>query len=315
MPFPDAAWKERTQCAICSSKSATLERMVDVFPIQRCDDCGFLQTAKILRPEALIAFYSDGYNGVRPRQGQQVNAEINIAATRKLGALQGNGQKLLDIGCGFGFFVDRIAQLESVDAAGIELSEAQLAFGKNELGITVGRDISELPERFHDGLDIITCFEVIEHIADPIAFLQQYTKLLKPGGWFIIATDNFKSLPVRAMGDAFPKWIPHQHISLFDPASLQDTMERTGQLELITKISVTPWELLLRAAVYRGTLRRIGGRDFDLEREVSTENNRPFQAFGIRLAFNRFWFSLFNRRNLEGEMMFVAAKRIAEPMV
>lgn len=309
MNIPETAWIDRATCAVCGSAHAVQERRIGGFPIQRCADCGFLQTAKVLSPDALDSFYSEGYDGLRPQQGQEVNAEINMAAMRKLGLLDGSLKTLLDIGCGYGFFMQRMRDQAGIDAAGVELSQAQLDFARKDLGLTVERDVEDLPERFRKDVDLMVCFEVIEHIADPVDFLRTYAERLRPGGVLVVATDNFRSLPIRAMGDAFPKWIPHQHISLFDPDALANAVTRTGILEVAGRASVTPWELLLRTAVYRGTGRRVGGRSFDLESELKSEHSRPFKAFRLRRAFNRLWFQLASRRDLHGEMMFLAARR------
>lgn len=287
-----------------------LERQIGDFPLHRCNDCGFLQTARILSPEMIDAFYTAGYDGERPCQGQEVNADINLVAMRQLGLTERSGQTLLDIGCGYGFFLQRMRDLVGADAAGVELSEAQRSYAREVLKLTVSHDPNALPERYRDGVDLMVCFEVIEHIAYPVDFLREYARRLRPGGILVVATDNFLSLPVRAMGNAFPKWIPHQHISLFDPATLENTISQTGLLEVSDRISVTPWELLLRAMVYRASFRRVGGRRFDLDSELWTEHSRPFPAFRARRALNRFWFQLASRLDLRGEMMFVAARRL-----
>lgn len=310
MKISKDAWIARMDCAICDSSETTEERRIAEFPLQRCDSCGFLQTGRILSSKILDAFYSAGYDGKRLRQGQQINAEINMEVMRRFGLTVTSGQTMLDIGCGYGFFMRRMQDLTSANTAGIELSQAQLSYARESLGLTVERDISALPERFLEGVDLMVCFEVIEHISDPIDFLRDYTQRLRPGGTLVLATDNFSSLPVRTMGDSFPKWIPHQHISLFDPASLEKSLTRAG-LEVSDRISFTPWELLLRALVYRASMCRVGGRRFDLASELRTENSRSFAAFRARLAFNRLWFRFAQKRDLSGEMMFIAARRAA----
>lgn len=311
MNIPESAWIMRRACAMCGNSETEWERSISQFHLHRCQDCGFLQTARILDPASVGSLYANGYDGLRQRQGQEVNAVINMEAMRRLGLGERPGQTLLDIGCGYGFFLKRMRDRARLDVAGVELAEAQLRFATEDLGLNVARDPDDLPERFREGIDLMVCFEVIEHIANPVDFLCGYARRLRPGGTLVIATDNFRSLPVRAMGDAFPKWIPHQHISLFDPSTIENAVTRTGLLEISGRASITPWELLLRTLIYRSTFRRVGGRTFDIGLEMQSENDRPFAAFRARLAFNRFWFKLLSRPDLSGEMMFIAARRIA----
>ncbi|MGG6499494.1 UNVERIFIED_CONTAM: class I SAM-dependent methyltransferase, partial [Bacteroidetes bacterium 56_B9] len=75
---------------------------------------------------------------------------------------------------------------------------------------------------------VITLFEVIEHIPAPREFIQKLCKHLKAGGSLVVGTDNFVSNVVNVLGDRFPKWIPHEHVSFFTPETLRRTLEDAG---------------------------------------------------------------------------------------
>lgn len=301
-------WTPREACALCDSQRGRIERVIGGFPIRRCADCGFCQTGKVLSPEALARFYSIGYGGLRQKQGQEINAQINMDAMRRMGLLDHSINSIVDIGCGYGFLLKRLAG-HACRLGGVELASAEVDYARDVLGLDVSDDFDGLSADLQDGLDMIVLFEVLEHIAEPLGFLRSLAARLKPGGVLVIGTDNFTSWPVRVMGDHFPKWIPHQHISLFDPASLSAVIDRISGMEIIARASYTPWEQVARGLVYRGTGRRVGKRVFDLESELVSENSRPFRLFGLRRMFNRFWFAAVMRRDLSGEMMFIAARK------
>ena len=283
--------------------------MIGGFPILRCAACGFLQTGRVLSQDALARLYADGYGGLRQMQGQQINARVNTAALRRMGLLDRTLERVVDIGCGYGFLLQRL-EGHALHRGGVELAAAEVQHARDALGLEVATSLDELPRNLRRDLDMILLFEVLEHIAEPVEFLRGLASRLRPGGILVIGTDNFTSWPVRIMGDHFPKWIPHQHVSLFDPASLRGIVDGLDGLETIATASYTPWELVARALVYKATSGRIGARDFALDAEMATENSRPFRGFAMRRLLNRFWIETTLRRDLGGEMMLIAARRL-----
>jgi 2-polyprenyl-3-methyl-5-hydroxy-6-metoxy-1,4-benzoquinol methylase len=284
------------------------ERWIDVFPVQRCLACGFLQTGRILQGEALEGFYAEDYGGRRLQQGQAINAAVNMRAVGSMGLTRPMPGRVLDVGCGYGFFLD-LARRAGARVAGVELAKAEAAYARERLGLNVAGSLDELPLDSREGFDLVTLFEVVEHLHEPVEFVGELARLLRPGGVLVIATDNFASLPARVLGDGFPKWIPHQHVSLFDPASLQALVRAVGNLELVGQRSFTPWELLVRAGAHRLSRGRAGGRRYELERELGEEMTRPYRLYPLRRLINTTWFRMTSRPNLNGEMMFVAARR------
>ena len=156
--------------------------------------------------------------------------------------------------------------------------------------------------------DIVTAFEVIEHIEDPSAFVAELASYLKAGGLLIIATDNFESPVVQSLRKSFPKWIPHTHVSHFSPVTLARVIEKNG-LRIARKMSFTPWEFEARklAGVIRGSKRE---ETYSLSEALKTEGSGDYRFFKIRRAFNDFWARLTLRNDAEGAMMYVMARKL-----
>lgn len=306
--IPETAWSERSTCAICGSQKGRTERKIERFAIRRCVDCGFLQTEKILAEGELEDYYTKGYGGLRQRQGQEINASINIDAMRRMGLLESKKNKVLDVGCGYGYLLGRLEGVAQI-RAGLELAITEIEHARDAYGIEVATAFDDLPDDLQGDFDMIVLFEVIEHIRDPVEFLNAIVARLRPGGVLVVGTDNFKSWPVRTLGDHFPKWIPHQHISLFDPVSIEELISRLDCMQVIARLSYTPWELLLRSFIYQVTGSRLGGKEFGLDDELTSENVRPFPLFSLRRRINHLWFRMSARKDLSGEMMFLAAQR------
>jgi SAM-dependent methyltransferase len=131
--------------------------------------------------------------------------------------------RTLDIGCFNGFLVKELRD-RGFQAFGIDFNRLAIEKGQRDFSLRDAiscRTLSELGER-DELFDAISAFEVIEHLEEPSAFLNDAVKLLKPGGYLILSTPN-KNMVARPALD----WPPH-HLSRFTIGSLRAIMQQTG---------------------------------------------------------------------------------------
>lgn len=252
----------------------------------------------------LNEFYENGYCNERQKLGQKVNATVNGNVFRRF-IPSPESKSILDVGSGYGFFLDLLRDIGLSRRVGIELSNHERRYARTQFDHELYGNIIEMSD--DDRFDVITLFEVIEHIPDPVAFIKALRHHLKPDGTIIIGTDNFASSVARKLGDRFPKWIPHEHISYFTPETLCSLITSHTDLELFGNISFTPWELYAHQMLYIVTMGRLGGIIYSNNEQMAS-SNRPYRNFALRLLFNKFWFNFMKDDNLEGEMMYIAAK-------
>ena len=299
----------RGGCPLCASQAHRVHMDFAEIPVFRCHDCSFIYSSKIMPPETLSSYYAESFGGKRQMQGQVVNARVNSALFKRLLKGESIGKNtLLDIGTGYGFFLDAIRRNHGMQVSGVELSIEEAEFGRKQLHLDI-RDVALAQAGLESAsYDIVTAFEVIEHIEDPSAFVAELASYLKPGGILIIATDNFESPVVRSLGKSFPKWIPHTHVSHFSPVTLARVIEKNG-LRIARKMSFTPWEFEARklAGMIRGSKR---GGTYSLSEALKTEGSGDYRFFKIRRAFNDFWARLTLRNDAEGAMMYLMARKL-----
>jgi 2-polyprenyl-3-methyl-5-hydroxy-6-metoxy-1,4-benzoquinol methylase len=297
-----AKFHSRDRCPFCQSENLNDHLVLDGIRIASCAACGFMFSRDTLDSAEIDQFYIDGYHDRRHMDGQRVNASINVELLRRF-CPDLSGKSVLDVGSGYGFFLDKLRNSGVRRAAGIELSRAQRKYSVDELRLETHGQLHELSS--DDQFDVITILEVIEHIPEPYEFIQKVCEHLKVGGSLIVGTDNFVSDVVKVLGKGFPKWIPHEHVSFFTPKTLKDMLAKSGKLTVSGARSFTPWELLLRKLLFRATSGRKGGKSYSYQAESNTDDKRGYRYFALRLAANRSWFNFTQKPNLDGEMMFI----------
>lgn len=308
-----ATFVDRGPCPLCGGMAgAGSPRVVvhdfDQIPVVRCGGCGFLFSDRVFSPEATARYYAKDWGSVWHRCGQAINAPVNAAALKRLVPV-GEIRSMLDVGCGYGFLLPLVARKFGWKAQGVEVSAAEATFAREQLQASVTTGTLAQAGLAAASFDLVTCFEVIEHLLDPVSFVRELVQHVKPGGWVVIGTDNFAAPIVKRMGAAFPKWIPHTHVSLFEPATLRGLMERSG-LQIRSECSWTNWETSLRSRLRGSQSSKPAREAWSLSNELKGEMNRVPTLFTLRKFINPLCFRLCASRSADqGSLMWIAARK------
>jgi SAM-dependent methyltransferase len=138
----------------------------------------------------------------------------------------GSSGMALEVGCGAGWML-RALRPQGWTVVGNERTVQSTASASrvNGLPIFVGNLAALKPEpRF----DLIILFQVLEHLPDPLATLQQCVRLLKPGGNLVIAVPNLESWQARLTGRSWFHLDVPRHLFHFSPRSLSQVLRQTG---------------------------------------------------------------------------------------
>ena len=148
------------------------------------------------------------------------------------------GLRLLDIGCGGGLLSEPMARLGATvvgaDVAARNIPVAQIHAEQSGLAIDYRHTSAEALAEAGEQFDVVLNMEVVEHVADPLAYLTACQTLLKPGGLMICSTlnRNAKSFAMAIVGaEWIMRWLPkgtHDWRKFITPDELTDLIRRAG---------------------------------------------------------------------------------------
>jgi len=201
--------------------------------------------AEVAKFEAMAAEWWDP-NGkfkplhlMNPCRLDYITRQVAGEFDRDLGTVNPfKGLRILDIGCGGGLLSEPMARLGATvvgaDAAAGNLPVARLHAKKSDLIIDYRHTTAEALADAGEQFDVVLNMEVIEHVADPLAYLAACRRLLKPGGLHLCSTinRNAKSFAMAIVGAEFiMRWLPkgtHEWRKFITPDELFSLLEQTG---------------------------------------------------------------------------------------
>ena len=232
------------KCHLCNGKllkplALTLRVDMPHFCRVRCNSCGLVMSSPMATQSSLNNYYENYYSVgshscVTDGEGFSRRLQSAKEAIKEILLFCGGG-KFLDVGSGSGH-VCHAADLAGFDVYGVDLSESGVNYSRDHFGlknITCGEifDCSYDDSTF----DVIHCWHLIEHVRDPLAYMSEMARVLKPGGYLYWGTDNHYSLGYKLLRIVCfftlrfpPIYDGIEHTYGFDPKTMKILLEKTG---------------------------------------------------------------------------------------
>jgi SAM-dependent methyltransferase len=199
------------------------------YTLTRCPGCSLVWLSAPPQPSEMHLHYTSAYHKLIAAAGQ--NAPLRWRARKAALAQYKPSGALLDLGCSSGAFLESLKS-ESWKLHGVEMSaeEAKTAEARSGAQVFVG-DIPEAPFA-PESFDVITCFDVLEHVYQPRLVMEKVAEWLKPGGIFYVLVPNIDSAEARAFQGYWHGLELPRHLSHFSPAALGHLARTAGLQEL-----------------------------------------------------------------------------------
>lgn len=222
-------------CGICGSEKSApwLER--GGWSYRCCAECSAVWLDPLPAESWAEEFYDQRYFAGGGRGGyhdyladeaqHRINGRARIALGRRFGAAPPG--IWLDVGCAAGFTLDE-ARKEGFTAVGVELSAWARKFAADRFELTVFTTVAEARLSLKGQTDIVSLFQVLEHMRDPVAALADAHACLRPGGLLLIETWDRGSRLARLFGKHWQQITPPSVLWLLNRRSLARALDRAG---------------------------------------------------------------------------------------
>ena len=231
---------ESVHCNLCGADNTAPIAEIDGFHIVRCRQCSLTYVNPRFAQQALHEIYTESYydhDGINNGQKfygyddyvqDEENIKITFAKRLKVIERYANRGQLLDVGCATGFFLD-LARSNGWNVVGTEVSSFGQRFAKERFGLDVR--LGTLRElRFDDQtFDVVTMWDVIEHVVNPMTELLEVHRVLRQGGLLSIITPDASSRVARLLGSRWEEYRRvREHVYFFSRRTLAEMLRKAG---------------------------------------------------------------------------------------
>lgn len=251
---------EAVGCPACAGRDYVLAMRKDRFQYVQCTECRTIFVTPRPPRKMLDEFYAASESSrywvhhffmpVAEARREQIFRPRAEFIARVLA--EAPHDVVADVGAGFGLFLEELkAAWPSTRLVAIEPSPDMAAFCRARALETRQTTVEELTG--WDGqFDIVTAFELLEHLYDPSSLVVQAFRLLRPGGHLVLTTLNGEGFDIQVLWERSRSVFPPHHLNFLNPSSLVRLCEHAG-FDVIS--STTPGRLdwdIVEQAIARG---------------------------------------------------------------
>ena len=200
----------------------------------RCDFCGTVFQQPLPTLKEMMDYANKEYSGGLYKEYLDANDLKNATFEYRLDKVleafrkknrSGVPPRILDVGCSNGRFIE-VAIRKGIDAWGLELSENAIAAATPDTRARIYHgDANKIESLGIEKFNIVTAFDLIEHLFDPISFLNSLNKIVAENGILVMTTPDAGSFFRVAMGKSWSMLQPFQHTILLSRKAAKILMQ------------------------------------------------------------------------------------------
>jgi 2-polyprenyl-3-methyl-5-hydroxy-6-metoxy-1,4-benzoquinol methylase len=228
----------RVACPLCGETGRHGGLNCEGFAFDRCAACGFLYQNPRPSQEALVSRYADEYFDYEIRNEAAFFGLMNLALRdiefeNHTSRFASEKKSFLDVGCATGMLLDHIRS-RGWSVRGVEVCEPAARFGMVERNLDIFVGTLEQAAFPSQTFAVVHCSHLIEHLTDPVAFIDECRRLLRDDGYLIVTTPNASGFQARLFGSRWRSAIA-DHMGLFSKRTLTDLLRNRGFRVVTTK--------------------------------------------------------------------------------
>jgi SAM-dependent methyltransferase len=195
------------------------------YRLVECESCDLLYANPLPREDCLAKGYSEAAydSGVEAHYAAATYAML----LPDIGGRLPDRQGALDIGAGDGAFLEELLRHGFEAVVGVEPSRAPIAAACEEVRPLLREGLFSGDDFTPGSLSLVTCFQTLEHLSDPLGMTRAVGALLKPGGAAYFICHDRRALSARLLGRKSPIF-DIEHLQLFSPRSARYLLEQAG---------------------------------------------------------------------------------------
>jgi 2-polyprenyl-3-methyl-5-hydroxy-6-metoxy-1,4-benzoquinol methylase len=311
-------------CPICKSKKINLSKKLlrNDYVLADCLDCTF----KFASPRPTFKELANFYNSISSVRFYKHTDKEAVNDSRllhnKIQRFHPEAKRILEIGASTGYYLHGL-KLRGYEVVGSELSSDACKLAEEWYGNEMYANEFPPIEKFKEYFDVVIIHHVIEHIVNPLEFLEQASLYIAKGGCLFIETPNIKSFGIKITGKDYPVFCPPGHLNFFSLKTLANALP--NKLNVIksyttTRGGLTPYHIA-NAIFAKLSLKKVIEKKVDNKKKiisksnVSVENNRKFELLRFMYKLSNIIYLLFypfflltNKIGI-GENLYIIAKK------
>ncbi len=229
-------------CFLCGASRWQVRCRIGAYEVRECQGCGLCRTHPIPDKSAYLDINRSLYTAERRiLTYDSRRAELRKRYTRQLDQIErlhgAPGKTLLDVGCSIGVFASA-AKARGYQVRGVELAEETARYAQATFGLDVFCGTLEEAHYPDQSFDVVTLWDVLEHVGNPIGLLCETRRILKDGGLLVVQCPNVRSKMASIGGERWIWWTVPDHLTHFDPNTMTRLLRRCG----FAVASMETWE-------------------------------------------------------------------------
>ena len=198
--------------------------------LAKCTQCGHRQTNPRLEIEEVLTGYETAIDLDHVKQDKYRGRTFvrTIYGISLLSILRSSkSTRVLDIGCASGAFLNSVNHEFGWNGVGLEPSKWMCEYGKQSYGLDLRSNYFSASLFDANSFDLVTLWDVIEHISEPNQVLRDIALVLNDDGFLILNVPNSNSIAARILGRRWP-FLLAVHIHYFTPISIRKILDKHG---------------------------------------------------------------------------------------